>query len=171
MVYAGREKQMKNSKQIGYLIAFLVIVCLLGAAQYLQNYKGVIPCPLCILQRFTLAILGVFFLFGVVCTKNSVGRIIIGILTILFSGLGVFLAGRQVWLQYSANGMETNCDVSLQYLLKALPLDQVVSKVFQGSSGCSQIGWEFMGVTLAQWSLGFFILFLLFSLWQLVRRA
>lgn len=154
-----------------YLIAFFIIGLMLTAAQYLQYYHGVIPCPLCLVQRLVFGILAVVFLLGVMAAKNRVGQISIGLLSIMASILGIVVSGRQVWLQHLPAESAGNCEAGLEYMLSALPLDQVLKKIFEGSTACSQVGWQFFHLSLAEWSLVSFTVFLFFSLWQLRTKA
>ena len=157
------------SQQKKYLIAFIAVIALLSGAAWLQFYLGVNPCPLCILQRITLGILGVLFFIGIIISRYRFGQITVGLFSVLFSVLGIVLSGRQVWLQLSPASAGANCEVSLQYMLQALPVLQVLQKILAGGAECSQIGWQFMHLSLAQWSLIAFVIFLLFSLWQLIK--
>lgn len=152
-------------QQRNYFIGFFVIGSMLAMSVYLQQ-KGIVPCPLCILQRLTLSMLGLFFLFGVAC-KIKFCRISTGIVSALLCILGIILAGRQVWLQHDPQSVHGSCEVSLQYMLQTFPLKDVLVNIFQGSAPCSEVGWEFLRLSLAEWSLIFFTIFLLFSLWQL----
>jgi len=159
-----------KSQQLIYFLAFFVTVLLLAASNFLQIYRGINPCPLCILQRMTLGLLSLIFLVGVTHPFKKWGTLGLGIVSLLISSLGIFFAGRQVWVQLFPGMQGGNCEVSLQYMLAALPLDQVAKKIFAGSAACSQVGWEFLRLSLAQWSLICFVLFLLFALWQLCRN-
>lgn len=159
---------LSKPKQFYYLLAFISVGILLGSATFLQLYRGVNPCPLCILQRLVMGALGLLFLFGVAARLGTFSKWSIGILSILFSLLGIGIAGRQVWLQHLPQTPGANCEVSLQYLLNALPFFQVMEKIFQGGTNCSEVGWSFI-LSLAQWSLVCFIVYLLFSIWQLRR--
>lgn len=154
-----------------YFIGFLVVALLLGIAAYLEINLGINPCPLCMLQRVMTGALGIVFLIGMACSQKNSCRIIAGGLSVFFSLLGILLSGRQVWLQYMPTQMNENCEVSLQYMLSALPLDEAIAKIFTGGATCSKIDWEFLHVSLAQWSLVWFILFLIFSVWQLRKRS
>ena len=49
------------SPRTTYFTGFLAVITLLGSVAYLQAFKGFEPCPLCILQRFALILLGVVF--------------------------------------------------------------------------------------------------------------
>jgi disulfide bond formation protein DsbB len=98
-----------------YLIGFIVICALLGLATYLENYKGMTPCSLCIFQRFILAFLGVVVFFGAALNVKSIGRTIISFFTIFVSAVGMLFAGRQAWLQHLPPSQDGDCGASLQY--------------------------------------------------------
>jgi disulfide bond formation protein DsbB len=108
-------KQM--SSRTTYLIGFLAVVALLGIVAYLQAYKGFEPCPLCLLQRFALILLGIIFFIGTLLRLKKPGQFFINLLAILFSSLGAFLAGRQVWLQHLPPDQNAGCGASLDYML------------------------------------------------------
>lgn len=147
-----------------YFIGFMVASLLLLTGFYFQWVEGIMPCPLCMLQRFVFAWLIILFFMGILLHAKRRSRMVINVLASLASLSGVFLAGRQTWLQHfpSANGSE--CGVSLQYMLNALPMNEVVQKIFQGSAECTQRGMEFLYLNMAEWALIWFILFLLVSL-------
>lgn len=160
------------SVRSSYFLAFLMSAGLLGYSIYLQMDGGLQPCPLCVLQRMTLILLGVLFLLGTLFKVKKIGNRIISSITCLLSMLGIAFSGRQVWLQFlPADSTSESCATSLDYMLKVLPFDQVLSKVFQGSVECTQVGWKFLFLSLAEWSLICFGIFFVFSVWQLIRKA
>src|SRR5437868_3843727 len=112
-----------TSQQLNYFIAFLFTLSILVVANYLQFYKGINPCPLCILQRFTIGILGLLFLLGIGFAVKKFSRLSLGIFSFIVSSLGIVLAGRQVWLQHLPPSTNANCEASLEYMLKVLPFD------------------------------------------------
>jgi|SRR5579872_1251105 len=158
----------KYSPRVSYLIAFMVIAIMLGITLYLQNFEGFIPCPLCILQRIALGILGILFFVGFIFNPKKAGNIFLSILAGLFALSGAFLSGRQVWLQHFPD-KNADCGASLQYLIRALPVDQVLSKILHGTAECAQKGWEFLHLSLAEWSLICFVGFFIFCLLQIKR--
>ncbi len=159
----------KLSLRTLYLIGFSIILLLLGITFYLQQYDGFIPCPLCILQRITFILLGIFFLIGSLFNLKKISSFILATSASFIALLGVFLSGRQVWLQHLPPDKNADCGVSLQYLMRVLPIDQVMSKILQGTAECAQKGWELLSLSLAEWSLICFIGFFLFCLWQIKR--
>ena len=147
-----------------YVSGLLIIILLLIASFYFQFVDNVLPCPLCILQRFAFGLLGLWFLIGIFVANSSFGRIIINLLCFLTSILGMVLAGRQLFLQYFPSLNTPECGVSIQYMLDVLPFNEVVQKIFAGGAECSQRGFEILHLNLAEWAFIWFIIFLLFSL-------
>ena len=152
-------------------ILFLTSLIGMGFALYLEHVQGLNPCPLCVFQRVGLISLGVFSLLGFLHNpkSNVLKRIysLLGSLGILWS-LGV--AARHVWLQTLPPDKVPSCGPGLDYLVDALPLKSVLQQVLSGSGECAVIDWTFLGQSLPVWSLVFFALLTILSLWQLFRR-
>ena len=157
------------AKRFPYLIGTFIIIILLGISLYLQLYEGFVPCPLCSLQRITFILLGLIFFAGIWVGAKRKMQIFIPFLASLFAALGVLFSGRQVWLQHFPPP-NTECGVSLQYMLQVLPMHQVVQKIFEGTAECTQLGWSFLSLSMAEWSLCWFLIFLLGSLYLLIRK-
>jgi disulfide bond formation protein DsbB len=159
---------MTASSRKANLLAFLVVILLLGATYYLQYYAGFVPCPLCMLQRFAMMGLGLIFFIGMIFYFQRTGRIILSVLSYVFALAGVLLAGRQVWLQHlppvATSGFD--CSASLEYMMQALPITQVMQKIFSGSAECSLVDWRFLQMSLAEWALISFLGFLFFTACQ-----
>ncbi len=155
---------MKNARtfHLTYLLGFILTALFLASAFYLQNYKGVNPCPLCLLQRMSMAALSVIFIVGTLFRLKKYGNIFLGFLGFLASASGLLFAGRQVWLQILPPSSSGDCSASLSYIFNVLSIKEALMQVWQGGMECSQAGWQFLHLSLAAWSLiGFIILFLL----------
>lgn len=152
-----------------YFYAFLSTLGLFALAFYLQFWKGISPCPLCVLQRLALAALSFCFLLGFLLKLKRSGRIIVGLLALFFSITGILLAGRQVWIQHLPPGQTPDCGVSLDYMLHVLPLSEVAQKVLEGSAECSLVEWTFIGLGLADWTFLCFVIYACFTLRQILK--
>jgi disulfide bond formation protein DsbB len=53
------------STRLMYLLGFVLICVLLATSVYLEFVEGIMPCPLCVLQRICFALWGLFFLLGI----------------------------------------------------------------------------------------------------------
>lgn len=153
-----------------YLLGLAVIILLLLGSLYVQVYLGIMPCPLCTLQRFTFGLLGFLFFIGILVAGQFWARTIINSLAFLTTILGIFLAGRQIWLQQFPTSVSNECGVSIQYMMQVLPLHQVIQKVFEGSAECTRQDWEFLHINMAEWAMIWFVLFFLLTVYLFLKE-
>jgi disulfide bond formation protein DsbB len=50
-------------------------------------------------------------------------------------------------------------------MLDRFPLFDALAKIFRGSGECAEVDWKFLGFSIAEWSLVWFILFGAFSVY------
>jgi disulfide bond formation protein DsbB len=159
------------STRLTYSLSFLVIASLLLFSVYLEHYAGVIPCPLCNLQRMTFCLLGILFFFAAIFSGKMWSRLIFNSLISIASILGMVLAGRQIWIQYYPTSSNSDCSVGLHYMLEMFPVNEVIYKIFvEGGGECSQRGWEFLDFSMAEWAFIWFFLFFLSSLYLFLQE-
>src|SRR3982074_2883637 len=88
------------SPRAAFGAAALVCALLLAYGFFLQYYRGLEPCPLCLVQRgFFFAVLAVCVLAALTGPGRG-GAMVYGSLTALLALGGAAVAGRQVWLQH-----------------------------------------------------------------------
>ena len=146
------------------LIGLLISIAMIGVALFFQYYMGLIPCPLCIVQRAIVMTFGGIFLLAFIQGPKSWGRRIYGLLLTLTSLAGLIVAGRHTWLQHLPPEKVPECGPGLDFWMKNLPTNQVIQKVFQGSGECAEVVWTFASLSIPEWSLVAFGLFMLYSL-------
>jgi len=144
--------------RLGYAVGFLVCAGLIGYALYLQYYEYQDPCPLCLLQRVVYIVLMAVFLVAALHGPGRVGATVYGGLLFVTAGVGAGIATRHVWLQYAPRGQVPECGPPLEYTLRQFPLPQALQKIFAGGGDCAEVGWRFLGLTIAGWSLVWFFL-------------
>ena len=154
----------------GLLIGFLICASLIGFGLYLQYIEQQDPCPLCIFQRVAFISLGVVFLLGAVHGPGRRGAMVYASLGGLAALTGVALAGRHVWLQHLPADKVPACGPGLSYMMDRYPVMRMLEKVLTGSGECAEAGWKFLGLTIAGWSLLWFILLGVFIVWLGFRR-
>lgn len=59
-----RFSQRPISYRLWYAALLLMCVAPLAAAEYLQRWLDIAPCPLCVMQRYGFWVMGLFALFG-----------------------------------------------------------------------------------------------------------
>jgi disulfide bond formation protein DsbB len=102
--------------------------------------------------------LAIVFLIGAAHAPGRAGTLLYSGFAVSLAGFGAVVAGRQVWLQHLPKYRVPACGPGLEYMLKKLPLGEVLNKVFAGSGECAEAGWRFLGLTVAGWSLVWFVL-------------
>jgi disulfide bond formation protein DsbB len=134
----------------------LALFCfgLVGYALYAQAYQGFNPCPLCIFQRVGLTALGVALLIAALLPASPAGLRRLGSLLVLLAAAGtVGVAIRHLYIQHLPDGMVPVCGASLDYMLDAFPLTDVLRKVLTGSGECHKVDWTFLGLAMPAWVL------------------
>jgi len=151
--------------RVGYLVGFLVCAGLLGAGLYLQYVEQQEPCPLCILQRIVYIALMVVFLIAALHGPGKIGGMIYSGVLFVASSVGAAIATRHVWLQHLPKDQVPECGPGLEYMLKRFPLSRALDKILSGSGECAETGWTFLGLSIAGWSLVWFVLLGLFAVY------
>src|SRR6186713_572829 len=156
-------------RRIAFLLGFLLCALLLGWAYYLQYVEGLDPCPLCMFQRVAVLVIGLIFLVGTFHEPGRVGAWMYALLLLVASGIGAALAARQVWLQSLPKDQVPACGMGLSYMFDTMPFTDVLRKVLEGSGECAEKSWEFLHLSIAGWTLVFFIAMTAAS-FALIRR-
>jgi disulfide bond formation protein DsbB len=156
-------------RRVGYILGFVVCASLMAYALYLQYAQDLDPCPLCILQRVALIAMGLVFLIAAVHNPGRFGAGMYAVLQLVLGGAGAAFALRQVWLQSLPKDQVPACGMSLSYMIDTLPFTETLRKVFEGSGECAEKGWEFLHLSIAGWTLVFFVAMVVASL-ALIRR-
>ncbi|MCL4471145.1 MAG: disulfide bond formation protein B [Sulfuricella sp.] len=158
-----------NNRKL-FLAIFLVCLGLLGFGLVLQHVKHLEPCPLCILQRIAFIAIGITALAAAIHNPKRRGWTVYGSLLAFFSVLGGGVAAWQVYLQHLPPGQVPECGPGLDYMLEAMPLTKILPLIFKGSGECAEVTWTFLELSIAQWALGWFVLFALVGVIAAVRR-
>ena len=157
-------------RRIGYLLGFFVCAGLMGYALYLQYVMDLEPCPLCILQRVAVIAMGLVFLIAAFHNPGRTGAGVYALLQLVIGGAGAAIASRQVWLQSLPIDQVPACGMGLNYMLETLPFTDVLQKVLEGSGECAEKGWEFLHLSIAGWTLVFFVAMIAATLTKMTRR-
>ena len=150
-------------------IALICAAMLAFGILYLQNVVGLDPCPMCIVQRYCLILVGVFSALAAL-SKGPAGWRMWGLLAVAIGAFGAFTAARQSWLQWNPPAFAT-CGRDLFGMIESFPLQRAIPMIFKGSGDCSAVDWTFLGGTIANWSFVWFLVFIVAILLTLSRGA
>ena len=158
-------------KSARLLFGLLALICavLLGYGYYLQYVTGLEPCPLCIMQRVAFFVVFVITAIAAIHGPASLGIRIYAGLGLLAAAIGGAIAGRQIWLQHLPPDQVPECGPGLEYMLEVFPLFDALRMILTGSGECAEVDWTFLGLSIADWSLGWFVVLGLGCLYLLIR--
>lgn len=149
LVQALRTLPAEHPRRLLGLIA-LACLGLLGFGIYLQHVEGLEPCPMCIVQRYALILVGLMAA-AAAAVRNPAGRRLLVLLGVAAALFGAFVAARQTWLQWYPPEV-LSCGRDLYGMIESFPLKRVIPMIFRGSGDCSAVDWTFLGLTIANWS-------------------
>ena len=154
-----------------FALGALICAALLGFGYYLQYVQGLQPCPLCLVQRgFFYAVL-VVFLIAAIHGPRGKGGMFYGTFALLLAAGGAAVAARQVWLQHLPKDKVPQCGPDLFFMLENFPLSQALQKLIAGSGECAAVDWTFLGLSIAEWSLAWFVALGLYAAWLALRAG
>ena len=159
-----------NNKKI-YGLACICSILLLLFAYYLEYWHGIVPCPLCLLQRFCFYCLATLFFVAYFLPNKRYSPWIYAAMIICVSTLGIVIAARQLYLQHLPANQVQGCSADISYLLQTFPLTQVIKQVFAGSSECAISQWSWLGLDMAGWALIWFVIFILIAVYTVIRQS
>lgn len=147
-------------RMINLLVVAIVAASLVFAIYYLEGVLYLEPCPLCMVDRAILVLIGLIALIALMHNSSGIMLWIYTGLGSLFTGLGIAVSARHIWLQGLPPDQVPECGPDLSYMLDVFPLAEVIKKVLSGSGQCAEVSWTFLGLTIPQQTLLLFILLL-----------
>ena len=156
---------MKSAKPVLLLVG-LGSIALLGVALYLQLVEKMLPCPLCVLQRYAFAVLAICCLVAAFMPRGAGG---------VGAGFGIVaaLAGAGVagWHLYIKAHPTVSCGIDpLETSLNTIPTAKLFPVLFQADGLCTTDYPPILGLSIPQWSLLWFVIFTIALATVLLRR-
>ena len=146
----------------GFALGAAICAALLAYAYYLQYVKGLQPCPLCMVQRLFFYAMLFFFALGALHGRWE--KLWSGLVVLSALG-GAATASRHVWLQSLPPDKVPQCGPDLFFMLENFPFSRTLEKLLYGSGECAAVDWQFLGLSIAGWSLVWFVALGLYALW------
>ena len=128
---------------------------MLAFGMYLQHVVGLEPCPMCIVQRYVMVLMGLVALLGAVLSGRT-ASLTVGSVLVLLAGGGAYVAARQTWLQWYPPEV-VSCGRDFYGMIETFPLQRAIPMIFKGGGDCSKVDWTFLGGSIANWSFVAFV--------------
>jgi protein dithiol:quinone oxidoreductase len=146
----------QHPQHLGRSLALIAAAsaAMLAFGIYLQEVVGLVPCPMCIVQRYALIL--VFVVAALSAFAQRRGLRITGLMgVILAAGFGACVAARQSWLQWYPPEI-VNCGRDFYGMIENLPIKRALPMIFAGSGDCTKVDWSLLGLSIANWAFLFF---------------
>jgi len=154
---------MTNTRTALLSIASIALF-LVGVALYLQHVKDMLPCPLCVLQRYAFLGIAIFSLIGAFIKKPVIGTSLA--LASGIAGLGV--VGKHLYVLANP-GFSCGID-PLTTTLNQIPTATLMPWLFKADGWCEAATDTVVGLSVPQWSAIWFVALTLALAWLLLRR-
>ena len=139
------------NKRILNFIGAAICASMMGFALYAQYVLYLEPCPLCILQRVAVILLGLLFLLAALHNPFQPATRIYAVLLGIVASAGVAVAAWQVRLQHLPADEVPSCGPGLEYMVDNFPLQDVLGMIFKGSGECAEVAWRLLGLSMPAW--------------------
>lgn len=156
----------------GVIVPGFLGLALIAVGLLLQMIDGLVPCPMCIMQRLVWMAIMVVSAVGAVWYGPRRVALFHALNGVLAAG-GSYVAARQSWLQWYPPEA-VSCGRDFYGIVETFPLRQALPMLLKGSGDCSAVDWTFLGGSIANWSCGMFTLTLVYCVWQTlsaIRRS
>jgi protein dithiol:quinone oxidoreductase len=157
---------MRTSKPV-LLVVGITAFALVGFALYLQHAKDMMPCPLCVLQRYAFISVGLIcLLFAALPRAATKLGASLGALAAL-TGAGI--ASWHLWVKAHPS---ISCGIDpLETSLNKIATAELLPFVFKADGLCSAEYAPILGLSTPQWSLIWFSTFVLVLIWAGLRQS
>jgi disulfide bond formation protein DsbB len=148
----------------------LAAIGLVAGGLILAHTMNLAACPLCILQRMLYLLLALESVAAWMVAGIALQRRVAALLMLVTTITGAGIAAYQTWLQRWAKGVSCTADqpwweAFVNWAGSQWPL------MFEASGLCSEAGWKFLGLSIAEWSLVAFTSMTVAMLIALLRKA
>lgn len=148
------------------LLIALACIAMLGVGLYLQLVLEMMPCPLCVLQRYAFAAVALLCLitFFLPASMHRTGAA----LSALASLTGAGIAMRHLWIKAHPT---ISCGIDpLETSLNKIFIAQWLPALFQADGLCTTEYDPILGLSIPEWALAWFAIFAIALIFLALRR-
>ncbi|KTD64354.1 disulfide bond formation protein B [Legionella spiritensis] len=137
-------------------LLILATMFVLMASFYFEFVEKLPPCPLCLMQRFSIMILLALLMMEFFLGLSRRGKPVV-VFHLIIAVAGLYFAGRQIWLMSLPPGKTPACLPGLDVLIHYFPWQDVVRALFLGAGDCAETRWQWLGLSMPAWAAMYFI--------------
>lgn len=155
-----------NKTQIVLVVSAIVSLTLVGVAVYFQLTQYMLPCPLCVIQRYAFILIAISCLLALV--RKSIVRKFAYCLGLYASITGAGVALHQL---YVIAHPDIRCGIDpVQTAVNSMPFADWAPTLFLAEGMCGTPYDPILGLSIPQWSLTWMVIFTLLLLVLLFKN-
>lgn len=144
--------KLKNIPEMKYLLLGKLCIVMALMSIMMQAIFDLVPCFLCLVQRYCLFVLGAFFILVHVVRRMNKARIITLFFSYVPAGVGLAAACRQLWLEYLPAHLRPACMPNIEYFMKLYGTFEGGRRyLFSSGNGCGKVDYKILGFSLAHY--------------------
>lgn len=142
---------LQQPRRILLLIGVLGFALVAGGL-VLARTMNLAACPLCILQRMLYLLAAFEVVMSLIIFRTQKSSFHVSLLIASTTLLGVWIAGYQTWLQRFAT--DASCSANQPWWERFVYwAGEQAPLLFEATGLCSEAGWKFLSMSIAEWSL------------------
>ncbi len=149
-----------STKRNSWLLLLLTVFALEGTALFFQHVMKLDPCVMCIYERVALFGIGGAAIIGLLNPKFWLFRWAGLAIWVYAAFEGLMLSYQHYIYQIDTSPFGPTCDLFVQFP-SWLPLNNWLPWLFDASGDCSKVMWSFLSLSMTQWLIIIFAVYLL----------
>ncbi|BDT56822.1 disulfide bond formation protein B [Massilia varians] len=154
---------LPSNRQILFAISSICFA-LIGVALYLQHVHDMLPCPLCVIQRYMFLGIGVASLVAAISGKVRAGTV----LALLAALGGLVTVGKHLYV-IANPGFSCGID-PMETFLNKIPTAEYLPWLFRADGLCEGATDGILGLAIPQWSAVWFVVLTVLLAFVLLRK-
>ncbi|OON59469.1 disulfide bond formation protein B [Massilia sp. KIM] len=154
---------MFTSRQVLFAIASISFA-LIAFALYLQHILHMLPCPLCVIQRYAFLGIGLAALVGAISGKIRAAALV----ALLAAIGGLVTVGKHLYV-IANPGFTCGID-PMETMLNKIPTATLLPGLFRADGLCEGATDNVLGLAIPHWSAVWFVVLTVLLAWVLLRK-
>ena len=133
---------------INLLQAFGSLALITIAVAYFENSLNLEPCYLCMIQRGIIIVIGMICVLAAMHNPRQFGQRVYASLSIAMVITGIYVSGKQLWLQSLPESQVPSCGIPVEQLFDNFSITEAVTMLLSGDGNCAEVQWQLMGFSM-----------------------
>lgn len=150
-----------------YFTTSIIGISVIAGIIYFE-LTGLKPCPMCLLQQYTILIISILAFIATIHRPKTTGIRIYSFVLGTLSLFGALIALKQIQIEFHPTQYKSNCQAGINSFFDNFPFIDFLKSIFTSNPDCAQIEWQLFSLSMATYSFIIFILLSTIHFWQFI---